>query len=95
MPSLVDYLAQARDVGLHVLVARRAGGASRALFEPLLMGLKDLNTQGVLLSGDPQEGSLLGDHRPEPLPPGRGTLVMRNQGLLVQGAGLPAEGSLA
>lgn len=95
LAPLVDYLAQARDVGLHALVARRAGGASRALFEPLLMGLKDLNTQGILLSGDPQEGSLLGDHRPEPLPPGRGTLVRRNQGVLVQVACLPAEGSLA
>jgi len=36
------------------------------------MALKDLSTQGVLLSGNPQEGPLLGDHRPERLPAGRG-----------------------
>jgi S-DNA-T family DNA segregation ATPase FtsK/SpoIIIE len=86
---LVEYLAQARDVGLHVILARRTGGASRALFEPLLMGLKDLNSQGLLLGGDPQEGPLLGDHRPEPLPAGRALQVVRNQARLVQVAWSP------
>ncbi len=86
---LVEHLAQARDVGLHVVLARRTGGASRALFEPLMMGLKDLNTQGLLLGGDPQEGPLLGDHRPEPLPPGRALQVVRNQARLVQVAWSP------
>jgi DNA segregation ATPase FtsK/SpoIIIE, S-DNA-T family len=93
LAPLVEYLAQARDVGLHVVLARRTGGASRALFEPLMMAMKDLNTQGVLLSGDPQEGSLLGDYRPEPLPPGRGILVRRNTAELVQIAWVPPEGS--
>ncbi len=87
---LVEHLAQARDVGLHVILARRAGGASRALFEPLMMGLKDLNTQGLLLSGDPQEGPLLGDHRPGPLPVGRALQVVRNQARLVQVAWSPS-----
>ena len=86
---LVEYLAQARDVGLHLVLARRTGGASRALFEPLLMGLKDLNSQGLLLGGDPQEGPLLGDHRPEPLPAGRALQVVRNQARLVQVAWSP------
>jgi S-DNA-T family DNA segregation ATPase FtsK/SpoIIIE len=94
LAPLAEYLAQARDVGLHVLVARRSGGASRALFEPLLMALKDLDTQGILLNGDPQEGPLIGDHRPERLPPGRGILVRRNQAAAVQVAWLPPEGAL-
>ena len=40
-PSL-EYLPYARDLGLHLVVARRSGGAERALFEPLLAGLRDL-----------------------------------------------------
>jgi S-DNA-T family DNA segregation ATPase FtsK/SpoIIIE len=67
------------------------------MFEPLLMGLKELNTPGLLLSGDPQEGALLGDHRAAPLPPGRGILVRRNVGTLMQaawpGADDPTEGA--
>ena len=33
---LVPLLAQARDVGLHLVLTRRSGGASRAMFEPVL-----------------------------------------------------------
>ena len=94
LAALAEYLAQARDVGVHVVLARRTGGVSRAMFEPLMMGLKDLNTQGFLLSGDRQEGALLGDYRSEALPPGRCIMVRRNQGELVQVAWLPAEGTL-
>jgi len=94
LTPLAEYLAQARDVGVHLLLARRTGGTSRAMFEPLIMGLKDLNTQGFLLSGDRQEGALLGDYRPDVLPQGRCMMVRRNQGQLVQVAWLPAEGSL-
>ena len=34
--GLLEFLPQARDVGLHVILARRSGGASRALYEPLI-----------------------------------------------------------
>jgi S-DNA-T family DNA segregation ATPase FtsK/SpoIIIE len=83
---LLGHLAQARDVGLHMVVARRVGGASRAMFEPLMMALRELNSPGLLLSGDPQEGQLLGDYRAALLPPGRGILVRRSAAMLVQAA---------
>jgi S-DNA-T family DNA segregation ATPase FtsK/SpoIIIE len=76
---LLEFLAQARDVGLHLLVARRSGGASRAMFEPVLQRLRDLGTPGLLLSGDRQEGPLLGGCAPMPQPPGRGILVRRRE----------------
>jgi len=76
---LLPLLAQAKDVGLHVLVARRAGGASRGVLEPLLLRLRELGTPGLLLSGDPQEGALLGSSRSSPQPPGRGILVRRHE----------------
>lgn len=92
LSGLLDFLPQARDVGLHLVLARRTGGASRALYEPVLQRLRELGSPGVLLSGDRDEGVLLGDVRPRPFPPGRGVLVNRRSGThLLQLAHLPAE----
>jgi S-DNA-T family DNA segregation ATPase FtsK/SpoIIIE len=74
---LLEYLPQARDIGLHVVVARGSGGASRALFEPMLQRIRELGSPGLLLSGDKDEGALIGDVKPSQQPPGRGTLVRR------------------
>ena len=73
--DLLEYLPYARDLGLHVMVARRSAGAERALFEPLLAGLRDLGCLGLMMSGRPDDRPLLGTGRPAPLPPGRGMLV--------------------
>jgi S-DNA-T family DNA segregation ATPase FtsK/SpoIIIE len=78
LAPLVPLLPLSRDVGLHLLIARSSGGAGQAVMEPLLRRLRDnLRTPGLLLSGEPQEGALLGGFRPVPLPPGRGRLVRR------------------
>jgi S-DNA-T family DNA segregation ATPase FtsK/SpoIIIE len=90
MLALLDHLPQARDVGLHLVVTRRSGGASRALYEPIIQRLRELSSPGLVLSGDRDEGVLVGTVRPEPLPPGRGRLVTRREGVrLVQLAHLP------
>ena len=87
---LLEYLAQARDVGLHVVLTRRSGGASRALYEPVIQRLRELSSPGILMSGDRDEGPLLGNVRPSAMPPGRGWLVTRRDGVrLVQLAHLP------
>ena len=78
--ALQPLMAQARDVGLHLAVARRSGGASRALYEPVLQSMRDLAAPGLLLSGSPDEGPLVGTQKPQPAPPGRGRLVTRNRG---------------
>ncbi len=77
LSTLLEYLPYARDLGLHLVVARRSGGAARALFEPLLVSLRDLGCMGLMMSGRSDEGALLGSVRPGPLPPGRGVLVTR------------------
>ena len=82
-PPLQPLLAQARDVGLHLAVARRSGGASRALYEPVIQSLRDLAMPGLMLSGNPEEGPLLGNQRPILSPPGRGRLVTRDRGVEV------------
>jgi S-DNA-T family DNA segregation ATPase FtsK/SpoIIIE len=81
--ALLPLLAQAHDVGLHLVVARRSGGASRALYEPVIQALRDLAVPGLLLSGSPEEGVLLGGIRPVPAPAGRGRLVTRDRGVEV------------
>jgi S-DNA-T family DNA segregation ATPase FtsK/SpoIIIE len=80
---LVELLPQARDVGLHVVVARRTGGAARALYEPVVQSLRDLAAPGIVLSGNPDEGPLIGPVRPQPAAPGRGRLVTRARGVEV------------
>lgn len=80
LTQLMELLPQARDVGLHVILTRRVGGASRALYEPVVQRLRELDAPGFLMSGSREEGPLFGDLRPSPQPPGRGTLVRRSDG---------------
>lgn len=75
--GLLDVLPHARDIGLHLIVARRSGGATRALYEPLLGALRDHGCATLVMGGDPDDGPLIGAVRAEPRPPGRGVLVTR------------------
>ena len=77
---LIPFLAQARDIGLRVVVTRRVGGASRALYDPFIGRLKDLSCNGLIMGGTKDEGPLLGNFRPHPMPPGRGMFISRTQG---------------
>ena len=77
LAPLVEYLPYAREVGLHLIVARRSGGAERALFEPLLAALRDLGCMTLMMSGCPDGGTPFGVGPPVGLPPGRGVLTTR------------------
>ncbi len=77
---LVPLLAQAGDVGLHLVLTRRSGGASRAMFEPVIQSVRDLGSPGILLSGSPDEGALIGRAKASPQPPGRARIVSRELG---------------
>ena len=90
LSPLLEFVGQARDIGLHLVITRRSGGASRALYEPLLMRLRELGSPGIVMSGDKNEGVLLGTVKPGPQPPGRGWFVTRREGArLIQLAWLP------
>ncbi|RDI52620.1 type VII secretion protein EccCa [Nocardia mexicana] len=87
---LMEFLPQARDIGMHMVVTRRIGGVSRALYDPILGGMKNLSVDTLIMSGPRDEGKLIGDVRPSKLPPGRGTLVSRSRGQeMIQIAHLP------
>ncbi|MGV0742987.1 type VII secretion protein EccCa [Mycolicibacterium sp. XJ870] len=74
---LVEYLPQARDIGLRVVITRRSGGAGRAMMDPIIGRLKDLSCNGLVMSGGKEEGGLFGGIKATAMPPGRGTLVSR------------------
>ncbi len=75
LAPFMDFLAQARDVGLHLILARRSGGAGRSMYEPVPQRLREIGATGLLLSGDRQEGALYPGLHLSHQPPGRGTLV--------------------
>lgn len=75
---LAPLLARAGDVGLHVVLARRAFGTGRAWHDPVLGALRDLGGPALLLAGSPEEGPLIGGLRPAPAPPGRARLLRRD-----------------
>jgi DNA segregation ATPase FtsK/SpoIIIE, S-DNA-T family len=84
LSPLTDRVAQGRDLGLHLVIARRVGGLTRSSFEPLLQRVRELNTPGVVLSGDPHEGPVLAGVRAKPSVPGRGTWVAKGRTIEVQ-----------
>ncbi|MEU3724992.1 type VII secretion protein EccCa [Streptomyces sp. NPDC031705] len=90
LAQLVEFLPFARDTGVRFVIARSSAGASRAMYEPFMQRIKELGAQGVVLSGDPSEGDLLGTVRSRPMPPGRGYHVSRRRGTsLVQLGRMP------
>jgi S-DNA-T family DNA segregation ATPase FtsK/SpoIIIE len=72
---LLDLLGLGRELGFHLVLTRRVAGAARAAFEPVFQRLRELGGAGLVMSGDPGEGPLLGNQRAAPLSPGRGFLV--------------------
>ncbi|MDO5067989.1 MAG: type VII secretion protein EccCa [Propionibacteriaceae bacterium] len=81
LQGLQPMLAQAQDIGLHVVIARRMGGVSRVLFEPLLQVMRDLDSTALMMSGNPDEGALFGRVKPMKLPAGRAQVSHRDFGV--------------
>lgn len=80
LAAVGDYITQAAEIGFHVVLARRNGGMSRSMADPVVGRIRELGSAGLLLSGDPREGAVLQDQRARRLPPGRGILVSRRSG---------------
>lgn len=93
MAALKPLLAQAGDVGLHVILTRRTGGASRASYDPIIQGFTDLGVTGILLGGNPEEGALIDRVKPIPSVPGRAQVVSRERGLFSAHLGFAATGT--
>jgi S-DNA-T family DNA segregation ATPase FtsK/SpoIIIE len=77
---LAEMVPQARDIGLHLILARSAGGAGRATFDPVIQRMREMGSPGLIMSGSRDEGGLIGGVRPQAQPPGRGLFVERRTG---------------
>jgi S-DNA-T family DNA segregation ATPase FtsK/SpoIIIE len=87
---LLDLFGLGRELGLHVVLARRVAGAARAGFEPVVQRLRELGGPGLVMCGDPGEGPIVGGQRAAVMPPGRGLYVCPPHGsTLVQVAYCP------
>jgi S-DNA-T family DNA segregation ATPase FtsK/SpoIIIE len=96
--AIADLIPQARDIGLHLILARSAGGAGRAMFEQIVQRVREMGTPGMIMSGSKDEGALLGGVKAQAQPPGRGFFVERRSGsklvqvALLDDGGTPANG---
>ncbi|MEU3231812.1 type VII secretion protein EccCa [Nocardiopsis alba] len=79
LAPLAPYIPQGTDLGLHIIAARRTGGAGRSLFEPVAQALNDMGVPGMLFSGDRREGRLANGVASKQLPPGRAQLAVRGR----------------
>lgn len=79
LTPLIEILPHATDVGLHVVLARRSGGAARAMFDPMLGRMRELGCMGLMMSAGPEDGPMFGSVRPAPMPPGRGVVTRRGE----------------
>jgi DNA segregation ATPase FtsK/SpoIIIE, S-DNA-T family len=85
LAPLADLVAQSADIGLSVVLARRVAGSQRTSFEPFGQRLREVADHALILSGQPDEGPLVGGVAARPWPPGRGVLLSgRTRPQLVQ-----------
>ena len=73
---LIELIPHARDIGMHLVIARKAGGFNRAAFGPVLCAIRDSQPCVVVLGADKDDGPFFGI-KPAPHPsggplPGRG-----------------------
>ena len=82
--DLREFLLQARDLGLYIIITGTPGDITRS--DVVLQQVRACRL-GMILGADPSEPQILGV-RMSDLPPGRGYLVRRNQRRLMQVAHL-------
>ncbi len=77
LTPFLPYIPSAVDIGLHFVLTRRVAGASRGMYEPLVLGLRESGASALVMDGDRGEGQLYPGVYASPQPPGRGVLVRR------------------
>ena len=77
---LLELFPHARDIGLHLVIARKSGGIGRALFGQFFSAVRDLQPALLLFDADRDEGTIFG-LKPCHQPPGRGQWSIRGENL--------------
>lgn len=78
LSALVELIPHARDIGMHLVVARKSGGFGRAMFQPFFSALRDVQPDAVLFDADKEEGAIFG-MKPSHQPPGRALVSVHGE----------------
>ncbi|MFF4079832.1 type VII secretion protein EccCa [Streptomyces sp. NPDC001777] len=79
LDPFLPYIPSAVDIGLHFVLTRRVAGASRGMYDPLMLGLRESGASALLMAGDRSEGQLFPGVYASQQPPGRGVFIRRGQ----------------
>ncbi len=76
---LEGLLQSAHEIGFHIVLARRIVNFGQTTLDPIFRGIKNMESPGLLMRGDPVEGRLVLHKQSisDTLPTGRGSLVRR------------------
>ena len=77
LAPLIPLLDHASDIALHLMIARQARGAARAVYDGVYATLKDVGHPGAGAVRARAEGTIYGRTRVTDRPPGRGVWVPR------------------
>ena len=77
LAPIIPYLSSARDLRLNVALTRPVAGSSQAMYDQLLLALRNTGATGLLMDGERSEGIVLAGMRAEHLRPGRGWWLRR------------------
>ncbi|MDR2988011.1 MAG: type VII secretion protein EccCb, partial [Nocardiopsaceae bacterium] len=72
---LTELLEQGADIGFTVILTRRVAGSQRTPYEQFGQRLGEVAPTALILSGQPEDGSVVADVSARQWPPGRGALV--------------------
>jgi S-DNA-T family DNA segregation ATPase FtsK/SpoIIIE len=76
---LEGFMQSARDIGFHLVLARRVVNMGQTTMDPTFRSIKSMESPGLLMRGDPVEGrqALHKQSTSDALPAGRGLFVRR------------------
>lgn len=84
---LEPFVQAGRELGFHLLLARRVTDFGRNAYDPIFKSIKHMGCPGLLMRGDPIDGrqALHKQNISDTLPAGHGILVRRSSGpMLIQ-----------
>ncbi|VBA32431.1 ESX-5 secretion system protein EccC5 [Mycobacterium persicum] len=72
---LIEFIPRGKEVGLHLVVARRIAQWGRSQTDPMISEILKAKSPAVVMDGDPSDGPIIDTTKAIPADPGRGLYV--------------------